>query len=63
MSYHTPTPHPLTLDALFERAVRFAQADLTAATPLSESAYHPNANVGGEARLRITLADEAVRHQ
>jgi hypothetical protein len=51
------------LDALFERAVRFAQADLTAATPLSESAYHPNANVGGEARLRITLADEAVRHE
>jgi hypothetical protein len=49
------------LDALFERTVRFAQVDLTAATPLSESAYHPNANVGGEARLRITLADDVVR--
>ena len=51
------------MDALVERAVRFAQADLTVATPLSDSAYHPYANVGGEARLRITLADEAVRHQ
>jgi hypothetical protein len=51
------------LDSLFERAVRFEEADLTAATPPSEAADHPYANIGGAARLRITLVDAAVQHE
>jgi hypothetical protein len=48
------------LDSMFERAVLFEQAELNDSTPPSAEAS-PYASVDAEARLRITLADEAVR--
>jgi len=49
------------LDSMFERAVRFEEVELNATTPPSAEAS-PYAGVDAAARLRITLADDAVRH-
>jgi hypothetical protein len=50
------------LDSMFDDAVRLAQAELTAATPPSAEAS-PYTGVDAEARLRITLAEDAARRE
>lgn len=50
------------LDSMFDRAVRFEEAELNAAT-LPSTEASPYAGINAEARLRITLTEDAVRQE
>lgn len=50
------------LNSMFDRAVRFEEAELNAATPPSAEAS-PYAGMDAKARLRITLAEDAARRE